>query len=66
MDVRVLKEFTLQEQSYRILREFVAEVLVVCSNDSDDITWGLEDKALEAGLELGMTLEELTEIQENA
>lgn len=46
----------------RILKEFVAEVLVVCKNDDDGITWGLEDKALEAGAELGMTKEELEKI----
>lgn len=55
----------------RILREFVAEVLVVCANESKDsngfqITWGLDDKALQAGAELGMTKEELEKIIENA
>lgn len=43
----------------RILKEFVLEVLVVCRADVDGVTWGLEDKALEAGAELGMTEEEL-------
>jgi hypothetical protein len=55
----------------RILKEFVAEVLVVCANESKDpngfqITWGLDDKALQAGAELGMTKEEMDEIQEKA
>lgn len=43
----------------RVLKEFVLEVLAVCRADEDGITWGLEDKALEAGQELGMTEEEL-------
>jgi hypothetical protein len=46
----------------KLLKEFVAEVLVVCKNDHDGLTYGLEEKALEAGLELGMTTEELKEI----
>lgn len=55
----------------RILKEFVAEVLVVCANESKDpngfqITWGLDDKALQAGAELGMTKEELEKIIEHA
>lgn len=51
----------------RILKEFVAEVLTVCANDTGDggwhITWGLEDKALQAGAELGMSLEEMHKIR---
>jgi len=43
----------------RILKEFVLEVLAVCRADYEGVTWGLEDKALEAGAELGMTEEEL-------
>ncbi len=55
----------------RILKEFVAEVLVVCKNESKDpngfqITWGLEDKAYEAGAEIGMSKEQLDEIYEKA
>jgi hypothetical protein len=54
----------------RILREFVAEVLTVCANDTSDggwhITWGLEEKALQAGAELGMTKQELERILEEA
>lgn len=46
----------------RILREFVAEALVICANDYDGVTWGLEDKALQAGAELGITKEEMDEI----
>lgn len=43
----------------RILKEFVAEVLVACKYDYDGNTYGLEDKALQAGAELGMTMEEM-------
>ena len=50
----------------RVLKEFVAEVLVVCRNDHDGITWGLEDLALSAGAELGMTKEELDKIWDEA
>lgn len=50
----------------RILKEFVAEVLVVCRNDFEGVTWGLEDLALVAGAELGMTIEELRKIQDEA
>lgn len=50
----------------RVLEEFVAEVLVVCKNDYEGVTWGLEEKALQAGAELGMTPEELQEIQDRA
>lgn len=50
----------------RILKEFVAEVLVVAENDYDGVCWGLTDKALQAGAELGMTAEELEKIIENA
>lgn len=46
----------------RILKEFVAEVLTVCKNDYDGITWGLEDKAFQAGAELGMSKQELEEL----
>jgi hypothetical protein len=64
MDIRVLN--TVSEDGGRILREFVAEVLTVCANDDGDnggyITWGLEDKALEAGAELGMTMEEMKKL----
>lgn len=66
MDIRIFKELTLQEQSYRILLEFVAEVLTVCKNDDTGVTWGIQDKALEAGVELGMTEEELQEMLANA
>lgn len=63
--------FVSTEAGLKILKEFVAEVLVVCANDLKEwnghhITWGLEDKALQAGIELGMTEEELNEIQEKA
>lgn len=58
--------FVATESGHRILTEFVAEVLTVCANDSDGVTWGLTEKALEAGAELGMTEEELREILANA
>jgi hypothetical protein len=44
----------------RVLKEFVLEVLSVCRSDYDGVTWGLEEKALEAGAELGMSKEELS------
>lgn len=47
------------ESGHRILREFVAEVLTVCKYDYDGVTYGLEDKAFQAGAELGMTRDEL-------
>lgn len=50
----------------RILKEFVAEVLTVCANDLEGITWGLEDKAFQAGAELGMTKEEMEKILSEA
>lgn len=50
----------------RILKEFVAEVLVVCANDYDGIAWGLHEKAYQAGAELGMTKEELEKITSEA
>ena len=56
----------------RILKEFVAEVLVLCKNDhngdfeSGDLTFGLYDKTLQAGEVLGMTKEEMEEIFINA
>lgn len=56
-------EVTMNGSSIRILKEFVQEVLAVCRADFDGITWGLEDKALEAGQELGMTQEELIDTQ---
>lgn len=43
----------------RILKEFVAEVLTVCKYDYDCVTAGLEDKAFQAGAELGIPKEEL-------
>ena len=43
----------------RVLEEFVREVLTVCKYDYDFVTSGLEDKAFEAGAELGMPKEEL-------
>lgn len=46
----------------RILKEFVAEVLVACKYDYDGNTYGLEDKALQAGAELGMTMEEMKKL----
>lgn len=46
----------------RVLREFVAEVLVACKYDYDGNTYGLEDKALQAGAELGMTMEEMKKL----
>lgn len=58
--------FIATETGHRILVEFVAEVLTVCKNDHTGVTWGLEDKALQAGAELGMTKEELERIIQNA
>jgi hypothetical protein len=46
----------------RILEEFVREVLAVCKYDYDSVTYGLEDKAFEAGMELGMPKEELEQL----
>lgn len=43
----------------RILKEFVAEVLTTCKYDYDMVTSGLEDKAFQAGAELGMSLKEM-------
>lgn len=50
----------------RILKEFVAEVLTVCESDCDGVTWGLAEKALQAGAELGMSKEELQRIMDEA
>lgn len=50
----------------RVLKEFVAEVLTYCKNDQDGLAYGLEDKAFQAGAELGMSKEELEKIYENA
>ena len=50
----------------RILKEFVAEVLVACKNDDTGATFDLLEPALMAGAELGMTKEELEKIIDEA
>jgi hypothetical protein len=50
----------------RVLKEFVAEVLVICKNDDTGVSIDLLEPALTAGLELGMTREELEKIIDEA
>ena len=50
----------------RILKELVAEVLVIVKNDDSGRTWDLYDVAMAAGAELEMSKEELDKIYDNA
>ena len=54
----------LSDQELGFLQEFVKEVLVVCGNDLESITYGLDDKALSAGEILGLGHTEMREILE--
>jgi hypothetical protein len=47
----------LSEADRAYLISFVEEVLVVCKNDFDRVTYGLDDMALNAGAILGLSKE---------
>lgn len=40
---------------YHYLKSFVEEVIVVCKNDYDGVTSGLEDMAMNSGQILGLS-----------
>lgn len=59
-----MNNLVLSEADHRYLVEFVKEVLVVCGNDQDGITYGLDDVALNAGVILGLSKIEMEEIRD--
>lgn len=53
----------IEGRDLEYLREFVREVLIVCYNDSDDITFGIGDLALNAGSILGLSKVEMENLE---